>query len=104
MADTDRWDQDEDEEGADLAPWLCPTCKVFISGEINVCGLIEFNCPNCSAGATKFPDSVRRHIVLKPPFWGWTVCDNPFCRISIHVLMDDCPRCRFKQDGPFKLG
>ena len=36
MADTDKWDQEEDEEGADLAPWLCPTCKVFISGKINV--------------------------------------------------------------------
>ena len=104
MADTDRWDQAEDEEGADLAPWLCPTCKVFISGKIKARGLIEFNCPNCAAGATKFPDSVRRHIVLRPPFWEWTVCDNPFCRISIHVLMDKCPRCRFKQGGPFKLG
>ena len=104
MADTDKWDQAEDEEDADLAPWLCPTCKVFISGKINAGGLIEFNCPNCASGATKYPDSVRRHIVLRPPFWEWTVCDNPFCRSEVHVLMDGCPRCRFKQGGPFKLG
>ena len=103
MADTDKWDQDEEEE-ADPALWLCPTCRVFISGKITARGLIEFNCPNCAEGATKFLESVRRHIVLKPPFWEWIPCGNPFCRYSVHVLMDDCPRCRFKQGGPFKLG
>ena len=104
MADTDKWDQEEDEEGADLALWLCPTCKVFIGGKTNARGLIEFNCPNCAEGATEFPESVRRHIVLKPPFREWTACDNPFCRFSVHVLMYKCPRCRFKRGGPFKLG
>ena len=104
MADTDRWDQEEDEEDTDLAPWLCPTCRVFISGKFNARGLIEFNCPNCAEGATKFPGSFRRHIVIRPPFREWTACGNPFCRSEVHVLMDDCPRCRFQQGGPFKLG
>ena len=45
MADTDKWDQEEDEEGADLALWMCPTCKVFIGGKTNACGLLEFTAP-----------------------------------------------------------
>ena len=103
MADTDKWGQEEDEEGADLALWMCPTCEVFTGGKTNARGLLEFNCPNCAEGAIEFPESVRRHIVVEPPFREWTVCGNPFCRSAVHVLMAKCPRCRFKQGGPFKL-
>ena len=104
MADTDKWDQEEDEAAAGLALWLCPICAVFICGKTNAHELLEFNCPNCAAVAFEFPESVRRHIVVKLPFQEWKDCENPFCKSAIHVLMDKCPRCRFKQDGPFKLG
>ena len=50
MADTDRWDQAEDEEGADLAPWLCPTCKVFISGKINALRAARVQLPQLRGG------------------------------------------------------
>ena len=104
MADTDRWDQDEDDHDDDLAPWLCPDCLIFISGKIDARGLIEFNCADCGQGVTKYPDSVRRNLVVRPPFREWTACRNPFCRSKIHVLMDYCPRCRLEQDVPFELG
>ena len=104
MADTDRWNQEEADQDEDVAQWLCPTCQVFISGTINARGLIEFNCPHCGQGATKYPASVRRNLVVRPPFREWTACRNPFCRSKVHVLMDYCPRCRVEQDGPIELG
>ena len=81
MADTDKWDQEEDEEGADLALWMCPTCEVFIGGKTNARGLLEFNCPNCAEGAIEFPESARRHSVVKPPLPGMDGLWQPFLQI-----------------------